>query len=40
MGLAMGLYHDPTKWRMSKEVAERKRWARWHIILLERCVPI
>jgi len=40
MGLAMGLHHDPNRWRMSKEVAERKRWAWWHIIPLERCVPI
>jgi hypothetical protein len=40
MGLAMGLHRDPTRWRMSKEVAERKRCARWHIILIERCVPI
>lgn len=38
MGLAMGLHRDPNRWRMSKELAERKRWAWWHIILLERCV--
>ncbi|KAG2159053.1 fungal-specific transcription factor domain-containing protein [Suillus bovinus] len=36
MGLAMGLHRDPSRWRMNKELAERKRWAWWHIILLER----
>ncbi|KAG2031542.1 hypothetical protein BDR03DRAFT_927876 [Suillus americanus] len=36
MGLAMGLHRDPSRWRMHKELAERKRWAWWHIILLER----
>jgi len=40
MGLAMGLHRDPTRWRMSKEVAEGKRCAWWNITLLERCVPI
>ncbi|OJA07772.1 hypothetical protein AZE42_02981 [Rhizopogon vesiculosus] len=36
MGLAMGLHRDPIRWKMSKETAERKRWAWWHIMLLER----
>ncbi|KAF8845601.1 hypothetical protein BDN67DRAFT_961186 [Paxillus ammoniavirescens] len=36
IGMAMGLHRDPLKWRMSREVAERRRWAWWHIILLER----
>ncbi|KAG6378388.1 fungal-specific transcription factor domain-containing protein [Boletus reticuloceps] len=36
IGMAMGLHRDPCKWRMSKELAERRRWAWWHIILLER----
>ncbi|KAF9224345.1 hypothetical protein BS17DRAFT_779660 [Gyrodon lividus] len=36
IGMAMGLHRDPLKWRMSKEIAERRRWAWWHIILLER----
>lgn len=36
IGTAMGLHRDPLKWRMSREVAERRRWAWWHIILLER----
>ncbi|KAG1780404.1 fungal-specific transcription factor domain-containing protein [Suillus placidus] len=36
MGLAMGLHRDPSRWRMNKELAERKRWAWWHILLLER----
>jgi hypothetical protein len=38
MGLAMGPHRDPNRWKMSKEVAERKRWAWWHMILLERYV--
>ena len=38
IGTAMGLHRDPLKWRMSKELAERRRWAWWHIILLERSV--
>ena len=38
IGMAMGLHRDPCKWRMSKELAERRRWAWWHIILLERSV--
>ncbi|KAL4082053.1 fungal-specific transcription factor domain-containing protein [Scleroderma yunnanense] len=36
IGTAMGLHRDPLKWRMSKELAERRRWAWWHIVLLER----
>ncbi|KAI5116072.1 hypothetical protein M0805_002918 [Coniferiporia weirii] len=36
IGTAMGLHRDPTKWRMSRELAERRRWAWWHIVLLER----
>ncbi|EJC98892.1 uncharacterized protein FOMMEDRAFT_113458 [Fomitiporia mediterranea MF3/22] len=36
IGTAMGLHRDPDKWRMSREVAERRRWAWWHILLLER----
>ena len=35
---AMGLHRDPGKWRMHRDVAERRRWAWWHIILLERFV--
>jgi hypothetical protein len=34
---AMGLHRDPDK-RMTQELAERRRWAWWHIILLERFV--
>ncbi|KAI0043687.1 hypothetical protein FA95DRAFT_1563059 [Auriscalpium vulgare] len=33
---AMGLHRDPGKRKMSLEVAERRRWAWWHVILLER----
>ncbi|ESK93582.1 nucleus protein [Moniliophthora roreri MCA 2997] len=36
IGTAMGLHRDPGKWRMPRDVAERRRWAWWHIILLER----
>ncbi|TFK74442.1 hypothetical protein BDN72DRAFT_53904 [Pluteus cervinus] len=36
IAVAMGLHRDPGKWRMHRDVAERRRWAWWHIILLER----
>ncbi|PPR02439.1 hypothetical protein CVT24_001988, partial [Panaeolus cyanescens] len=36
IGTAMGLHRDPGKFRMHRDVAERRRWAWWHIILLER----
>lgn len=36
IGMAMGLHRDPGKWRMHRDIAERRRWAWWHIILLER----
>ncbi|KAI0314000.1 hypothetical protein OF83DRAFT_1165379 [Amylostereum chailletii] len=36
IGTAMGLHRDPGKRKMSLELAERRRWAFWHIILLER----
>ncbi|KAF8897168.1 fungal-specific transcription factor domain-containing protein [Infundibulicybe gibba] len=36
IGLALGLHRDPGKWKMHRDVAERRRWAWWHIILLER----
>ena len=38
IGTAMGLHRDPGKWRMHRDVAERRRWAWWHILLLERSV--
>jgi hypothetical protein len=38
IGTAMGLHRDPGKWRMHRDVAERRRWAWWHIVLLERWV--
>jgi hypothetical protein len=34
----MGLHRDPGRSRYSRDVAERRRWAWWHIILLERFV--
>ena len=36
IGTAMGLHRDPGKFNMPRDVAERRRWAWWHIILLER----
>ena len=38
IGTAMGLHRDPGKFKMPRDVAERRRWAWWHIVLLERCV--
>ena len=34
---AMGLHRDPGRNKMPFELAERRRWAWWHVILLERC---
>ena len=34
---AMGLHRDPGP-RMDRELAERRRWAWWHVVLHERCV--
>jgi len=36
VALAMGLHRDPGRWNMSREVAERRRWAWWNAMLLER----
>lgn len=36
MAIAMGLHRDPGRWKMSGEVAERRRWAWWNIMLVER----
>ncbi|KAF9649321.1 hypothetical protein BDM02DRAFT_3094934 [Thelephora ganbajun] len=36
VGTAMGLHRDPGRSRYSRDMAERRRWAWWHIILLER----
>lgn len=35
---AMGLHRDPGRLKLPLEVAERRRWAWWHVILLERSV--
>ncbi|KAF7301596.1 hypothetical protein MIND_00725100 [Mycena indigotica] len=40
IGTAMGLHRDPGKWRMHRDTAERRRWAWWHIVLLERPVLV
>ena len=34
---AMGLHRDPGK-EMPFEVAERRRWAWWNVLMVERCV--
>lgn len=36
IAMAMGLHRDPGKWKMHRDLAERRRWAWWHIVLLER----
>ncbi|KAH8104985.1 hypothetical protein DFH11DRAFT_1836297, partial [Phellopilus nigrolimitatus] len=36
IGTALGLHRDPDKWRMPRALADRRRWAWWHVILLER----
>ncbi|KAK7696574.1 hypothetical protein QCA50_001232 [Cerrena zonata] len=36
VGTALGLHRDPGNSRFPKLLAERRRWAWWHIILLER----
>lgn len=36
IGTAMGLHKDPGNTKFTQEEAERRRWAWWHIILLER----
>lgn len=36
IGTAMGLHRDPGKHKFERTVAERRRWAWWHIITFER----
>ena len=36
MATALGLHRDPGKFNLPRDMAERRRWAWWHIILLER----
>lgn len=38
IAMAMGLHRDPSKWRKrwDQQTTERRRWAWWHILLLER----
>lgn len=36
IALAMGLHRDPKLWRMSRQVAERRRWCWWNLIVLDR----
>jgi hypothetical protein len=38
IAIAVGLHRDPGRWEMSTEVAERRRWAWWNVMLLERHV--
>ncbi|KIJ26036.1 Glucooligosaccharide oxidase [Sphaerobolus stellatus SS14] len=34
--IAMGLHRDPGRWKITRELAERRRWAWWNIMLIER----
>ncbi|KAI0786459.1 hypothetical protein C8Q75DRAFT_771832 [Abortiporus biennis] len=36
IGTALGLHRDPGNIKFGRGVAERRRWAWWHILLLER----
>ncbi|KAI4521084.1 hypothetical protein K525DRAFT_256953 [Schizophyllum commune Loenen D] len=36
IAMALGLHRDPGKFKMHRDVAERRRWAWWHVVLLER----
>jgi hypothetical protein len=38
VALAMGLHRDPGRWKMSREVTERRRWTWWNVLTLDRCV--
>lgn len=38
--IAMGLHRDPGRWKMTRDVAERRRWAWWNIMLTERYAPL
>jgi len=38
LALALGLHRDPGRWKMSREVAERRRWTWWNVMILDRCV--
>jgi Fungal specific transcription factor domain len=38
IGTAMGLHRDPGENRFSRDVAERRRWAWWYVVLHERSV--
>lgn len=36
IALSLGLHRDPGKWRLSQEQIERRRWAWWNVLQLER----
>ncbi|KAJ1308597.1 hypothetical protein OPQ81_004295 [Rhizoctonia solani] len=36
IALSLGLHRDPGKWKLSKEQIERRRWAWWNVLQLER----
>ncbi|KAL5636973.1 hypothetical protein ACGC1H_000823 [Rhizoctonia solani] len=36
IALSLGLHRDPGKWKLSKEQMERRRWAWWNVLQLER----
>ena len=40
MCLAMGLHRDPSKWKMTEEVADRRRWIWWNLMMVDRYVSL
>ncbi|KAG8693062.1 hypothetical protein FRC08_009345, partial [Ceratobasidium sp. 394] len=36
IALSLGLHRDPGKWRLNHEQIERRRWAWWNVLQLER----
>ncbi|KAF8760303.1 Nop protein [Rhizoctonia solani] len=36
IALSLGLHRDPGKWKLSKEQIERRRWAWWNVLQLDR----
>ena len=38
MCLAMGLHRDPSKWKMTEGIADRRRWIWWNLMMIDRYV--
>lgn len=36
MCTAMGLHCDPSKWKMTHAISERRRWIWWNIVMVDR----